>query len=59
MISVDELRKSISKWPQSDQALFIAAFVKKKPKEDIAHDLGIPLSMLERRIEDMARRLRS
>lgn len=53
----DELKRQILNWPQTEQVIFIALFVDQKPKDQVAHDVGLPLAMLEQKIEAMLRKL--
>lgn len=52
------IKQHVSSWDYSEQAIFTAAFIHKKPRKQIAHDLGMPFALLEEKIEELMRRFR-
>lgn len=50
--------KQIATWDLSEQAIFTAIFIHEKPRKQVAHDLGLPYSLLEEKIEELVRRFR-
>lgn len=57
-LNPEMIKRHIAKWERSEQAIFMAVFIQKKPRKEIAHDLGIPFSLLEGKIEELVRRFR-
>lgn len=52
------IKQHVSSWERSEQAIFTAVFIHKKPREQVAHDLGLPFSFLEGKIEELTQRFR-
>lgn len=54
---IKRIKSCVKSWPQQEQVAFIISFVNKKPKQQAAHDLGLPLSEYELVIGRIAKRI--
>lgn len=53
------IKRTVASWPSLDQTIFISLYVHGKPKDQVAHDMGIPFTLLDNKVDEMMRAFRS